>query len=76
MVASAFEHLTISTFQTKIIATSFVELTGSFKRAGLQWLSSNKHILHIFSNQPQTKRLTAGKTFSPKCNNLFKITSQ
>ena len=31
-----------------------MEQIGTFKRAGLQWLSSNKHIIQIFSNQPQT----------------------
>ena len=40
--------------QTNITATSSVEQIGTFQRAGLQLLSSNKHsTLQIFLNQPQ-----------------------
>ena len=41
--------------ETKITATSSVEWIGTFERAGLQVLSSNKHnTLETFLNQPQT----------------------
>ena len=43
---SAFLHLT--TFQTKIIATFCVEQIATFKTAGLQKFSSNKHNLQLF----------------------------
>ena len=40
-----------STFQTKITAVKSVEFIGTFKRAGLQWFSSNKqNTLQIFKN--------------------------
>ena len=42
-----------STFQTKIITTSSMKQISTFKRAGLQWFSPNKHTLQFFSNQPQ-----------------------
>ena len=43
-----------STFQTKITTTNSVEQIGTFKRAGLQWLFSNKHTFQILLNQPKT----------------------
>ena len=54
MVANFFLHLKHSTFQIKITATSSVEQISTSKRAGLQWLSSNKDTLQVFSDQPQT----------------------
>ena len=50
MVASSFMHLT-QYFSNKSYSTRFVEKIDNFKTAKLQWLSSNKHILQIFSNQ-------------------------
>ena len=38
-----YGHELNSTFQKKINATSSVEQIVTFKRAGLQWFSSNKH---------------------------------
>ena len=48
-----FSCIYLDTFQTKITATSSFEKIGTFKRAGLQWLSSNKHTLQIFWNQAE-----------------------
>ena len=40
-----YGHELNSTFQKKINVTSSVEQIVTFKRAGLQWFSSNKHTL-------------------------------
>ena len=37
-----------------LAATSSVKEIGTFKRAELQWLSSSKHIIQIFTYQRQT----------------------
>ena len=48
-----FKNIFFHAFQTNGTGSRSVELIGTFKRAGLQRLSSNKHTLQIFSNQPQ-----------------------
>ena len=40
--------------ETNITFTWLSSLYNPFKKAGLQWLSSNKRIIQILSNQPQT----------------------
>ena len=39
---------------TVLFKQKLVQVMGTFKRAGLQWFSSNKHTLQFFSNQAQT----------------------
>ena len=46
---SAFVHLTQCSSNK-----NYCGINRHLKQAGLQWFSSNKHTLQIFSNQPQT----------------------
>ena len=50
-----FVHLT-QCFLINITAASSLKQMSTFKRAGLQWLASNKYALQIFLNQPQSAR--------------------
>ena len=50
-----FMHLT-QCFLINITAAISLKQMNTFKRAGLQWLASNKYVLQIFLNQPQSSR--------------------
>ena len=53
MAASTFVYLA-QQFSNKYYCNKLFGINRTFKRVGLQWLSSNKHIVIFFSNKPQT----------------------